>query len=206
MLHAALRAKSEYNNIKANALEASGFGDQAFTAQVNASQAENTISHYSDDNGSNRLGRSGSTPKGPLCCYGCGGPHRWSLLENGIHVIKCPNASNPGIHENTKKVIKRIQNKQKKKQQEFTKRKYLATTNFSDFNAASQERIWNQVLSVLMDTASDASSITGVTGGTSAATPAKSATAEPTVKQVMFLYNTQALNTDIHRPVLPVSI
>jgi hypothetical protein len=90
----------------------------------------------------------------------------WSLLENGIHVIKCPNASNPGIRENTKKVIKRIQNKHKKKQQEFTKRKNLATTNFRDFDAASQERIQNQFLSISMDTASVAPSITGVTGST----------------------------------------
>jgi hypothetical protein len=115
-------------------------------------------------------------------------------------VIKCPNASNRGIRKNAKKVIKRIQNK--KKQQEFTKRKNLATTNFSNFDAASQEHIQNQVLSVSMDTTSIASSITGVTGSTSAATPAKNATA----KHVVFLYDTQALNTDIHCPVLPVSI
>jgi hypothetical protein len=206
MLQAVLRAKMEYNNIKAIALEASGFSGQTFTTQVNASQAERTISCFSNDNGSNRSGRSGSTPKGPLCCYGCGGPHQKSLLKNGIHVIKCPNASNPGIHKNAKKVIKGIWNKQKKKQQVFTKRKNLATTTFSDFDVASQECIRNQVLSVLTDTASIASSITGVTGGTSAATPAKSATAKPTAKCAVFLYDAQALNTDINRPVLPVSI
>jgi hypothetical protein len=53
-----------------------------------------------------------------------------------------------------------------------------------------------------MDIASIALSITGVTGSTSAATLAKSATA----KCIVFLYDTQALNTDIHGPVLPVSI
>ncbi len=105
MLQAMLGAKTEYNNIKAIALEASGFGGQAFTAQVNTSQAEETISRYSKDNGSNR---SGSTLKGPLCCYSCGRPHLWSLLEIGTHMIKCPNAGNPGIHKNAKKVIKRI--------------------------------------------------------------------------------------------------
>jgi hypothetical protein len=173
MLQAALCAETEYNNIRAMALETSGFGGQAFTAQVNASQAEKTITRYNNDNGSDMSGRSGSTMKGPLCCYGCGGPHPWSLLKNGIHVIKCPNASNPGISENTKKVIKRNQNKCKKKQQEFTKCKNLATTNFSNLDAASQERIQNQVLSALTDTASVASSITGVTGSTSAATPAR---------------------------------
>ncbi len=70
----------------------------------------------------------------------------------------------------------------------------------------SQECIRNQVLSVLTDTASVASSITGVTGGTLAATPAKSATTKPTAKCIVFLYDAQALNTDIHRPVLLVSI
>ncbi len=120
MLQAMLCAETGYNNIRAIALEASGFSGQAFTAQVNASQAEKTITRYSNDNGSNR---SSGTQKGPLHCYGCGGPHPWSLLKNGIHVIKCPNAGNPGIHENAKKVIKCIQNKHKKKQQEFTKHK-----------------------------------------------------------------------------------
>jgi hypothetical protein len=206
MLQAAQWAEMEYKYIKAIALEASGFGGQAFTAQVNASQAERTISRYSNDNSSNWSGGSGSTLKGPLHCYGYGGPHPWSLLKNGIHVIKCPNASNPGIHKNAKKVIECIRNMQKKKQQEFTKRKNLATTNFSNFDAASQERIRNQVLSVSTDTTSVASSITRVTGGTSAAIPAKIATAKPTAKRVVFLYNAQALNTDIHRPVLPVSI
>jgi hypothetical protein len=37
MLQAALRAKTEYNNIRAIASEASGFGGQAFSAQVNTS-------------------------------------------------------------------------------------------------------------------------------------------------------------------------
>ncbi len=197
-----LRAKTKYNNIRAIALEASDFGGQTFTAQVNASQADKTITCYSNDNSSNKSGRSGTTLKGPLCCYDCGRPHPWSLLENGIHVIKCPNASNPGIRENAKKVIKCMQNKHKKKQQEFTMRKNLANTNLSNFDAASQECIWNQVLSVLTDTQSVASSITGMTGGTSAVTPAKSASA----KRVVLLCNTQALDTDIHHPMLPVSI
>jgi hypothetical protein len=75
MLQAMLRTKMEYNNIRTIASEASGFGGQAFTARINASQAEMTITRYSNDNGSNKSGRSGSTLKGPLCCYGCGRPH-----------------------------------------------------------------------------------------------------------------------------------
>jgi hypothetical protein len=108
MLQAALHAKTEYNNIRAIVSEASGVGGQVFSAQVNAIQAEKTIFWYSDDNGSSK---SGGSSKGPLCCYGCGGPHPWSLLKNGIQVIKCPNANNPGIHKNAKKVIKHIRSK-----------------------------------------------------------------------------------------------
>ena len=43
MLQATLHNKTEYNNIRAIASEASGLGSQAFSAQVNASQAEKTI-------------------------------------------------------------------------------------------------------------------------------------------------------------------
>ncbi len=113
MHQAALRAESEYNIIRAIASEVNGFGGQAFSTQANASQTKKTINRYSrggDDTGSNKS----STPsRGPLRCYGCGGPHPWSLLENRIHIIKCPNVNNPGILDNTKKVIERIHNKHK---------------------------------------------------------------------------------------------
>jgi hypothetical protein len=62
--------------------------------------------------------------------------------------VKCPNASNPGIQENAKKTIERIRAKRKKKQADFTKHKNLATTNFADFNAKSQERILLQALTL----------------------------------------------------------
>jgi hypothetical protein len=199
MLHATLRAKTEYNNIRAIASEASGLGGQAFPAQVNASQAEKTISKYTNKNGSMK---SGGSSKGPHCCFGCGRPHPLSLLENGIHVIKCPNTNTLGIWENAKKVIKHIPSKQKRKQQDFAKCKNLATANFSDFDAKGQERICNQVLNCPSETASIASSIACMTGTTLATSPAKS----PSSKCVMFLYDTQAFNTDIHHPVLPVFI
>jgi hypothetical protein len=117
----------------------------AASARVNASQAEKTIKRYSsgDDTNSNK---SLVSSWGRLCCYDCEGPHPWSLLENGIHVIKCPNTNNPGILNNAKKVIKRICNKRKKKQQDFTKRKNLAITNYSYFNKAGKEIIQKQVL------------------------------------------------------------
>ncbi len=41
-----------------------------------------------------------------------------------------------------------------------------------------------------------------MTGRTTATSPAKSASG----KRVVFLYNAQAINTNIHRPMLPVSI
>ena len=108
----------------------------------------------------------------------------------------------PGIQENAKKVIHCICSKRKRKQQDFSKRKNLATTNFSNFDAASQEGIRNKVLNCPIETASVASLITRMTGTTSATSPAKSASG----KHVVFLYNVQALNTSVHGPVLPVTI
>ena len=61
MLQAAIRAKMEYTNIRTIAAsEASGTG-QAFSTQVNASQAEKTISQYkSGDEGSHKSGSMAS--------------------------------------------------------------------------------------------------------------------------------------------------
>jgi hypothetical protein len=168
MHQAALCAKREYNNIRVIASKVNGFGGQAFSTKVNTSQAEKTIKHYSssDNTGSNKsLAFSWGSP----CCYGCGEPHPWSLLENGIHVIKCPNPNNPGIIDNAKKVIERICNKCKKKQLDFTKCKNLTTTNYSNFDKAGKEPIQQQVLnsvSIASESTSVASSITGVTGST----------------------------------------
>jgi hypothetical protein len=169
ILQLAICFKTEYIiNIRTIAREAIGMG-QAFSAQVNASHAENTIAWYSGgDVGSNKSGSTAS--HGPLHCYGCQGPHAWSVLECGIYVIKYPNAGNPGIQEKVKKTIKHICNKWKKKQQDFQRCKNLATTNYSNFNNASKERIWQQVLqsvSIASDAASISSLITSVAGGTS---------------------------------------
>ncbi len=127
-------------------------------------------------------------------------------LKNGIHVIKCPNAGNPGIHENAKKTIERIRNKQKKKQQDTQKRKNLATTNYSDFDDASKEPIWQQVLqsvSVAFDAASVSSSITGAIGGTYLAS---AGTGRGRGKPIIFMYNAQVLQIESNRPTLPVAI
>jgi hypothetical protein len=161
-------------NIRAIISEAKGFGGQAFPAQAHTSLAKKSINRYSGNN-NNDSKKSNTSNQGPLCCYGCRGPHPWSLLGNSIHMIKCPNAGNPGIHKNTKKVIYPIRSKSKKKQQDFMKHKNLATKNFSKFDDASKERIWQQVFtSVSMapsKTASIALLITGVTGGTTTPFP-----------------------------------
>jgi hypothetical protein len=204
MLQATILVETEYTNIRTITSEAIGAG-QAFSAQVNASQAEKTIAHYkSGDDASNKS--SSTASRLPLRCYGCGGPHPWSTLENGIYVIKCPNPGNPGIHENAKKTIERICNKQKKKQQDSQKRKNLATTNYSDFDDASKERIRQQVLqsvSTASDAASVSSSITGATGGTNTASPG--AGRSPS-KPIIFMYNAQVLQTKSNHPTLPVAI
>ncbi len=144
----------------------------------------------------------GSTAsRGILCGYGCGGPHPWLTLENGICVIRCPNAGNPGVHKNAKKTIKCIRNKQKKKQQDFQKQKNLATTNYSDFDKASRECIRQQVLqsiSVASDAASISSSITGLTGGTSPATAG--AGCGRGGKPFVFMYNVQVLHQRLNSP------
>ncbi len=204
MLQAAIRTKTEYTNIRTIASEAIGAG-QAFSAQVNASQAEKTIAHYkSGDDTSNKSSSTASHP--PLSCYGCGGPHPWSTLENGIYFIKCPNAGNPGIHENAKKTIECIRNKRKKKQQDSQKRKNLTPTNYSDFNDASKERIRQQVLqsvSTASDAASVSSLITGATGDTNTASPGAG---RGRGKPIIFMYNAQVLQTESNRPTLSVAI
>jgi hypothetical protein len=73
MLQATICAKTEHTNIRTIASEAIGAG-QALSAQVNASQAEKTISKYNGrDEGSNKS--SSTASHGQLCCYGCGRPH-----------------------------------------------------------------------------------------------------------------------------------
>jgi hypothetical protein len=204
MLQAAIRAKTEYNNIRTIASEAIGAG-QAFSTQVNMSQAERTISRNSG--GDDRSNKSDSmASRGLLRCYGCGGPHPWSVVENSIYVIKCPNAGNPGIHENTKKTIEWIRNQRKKRQHNHQKRKNLTTANYSDFDNANKEHIRQQVLqsiSVTSDAASISSSITGITGGT---TPTSAGAGRCCGKPIIFMYNAQVLQSKPSCPTLPVAI
>ncbi len=67
MLQATIHAKMEYTNIRTIASEAIGIG-QAVSTQVNASQAEKTVSKYkSRDEGPNKSSSTASC--GQLCCY-----------------------------------------------------------------------------------------------------------------------------------------
>ncbi len=95
MMQAAVKAKTEYTNIRTIGSEAmGGTPGRAFQAQVCVSQAKRTLTQYgTGDEGSNPTG--GRRGQGPLRCYGCGGPHPWSVLDNGTYVIKCPNAADP---------------------------------------------------------------------------------------------------------------
>ncbi len=181
MLQAALCAETEFNNIKTIASEVYGGGGQAFPVQVYASQCKKTMTRYGcGDEGTNK---SNSTSGHlPLCCYGCGGLHPWLVLENSIYVIKCPQAGDAHIAKNARRTINRIQAKRKKQQQESKKRKNLAT------NAASM-----------------CSSITGITGATST-TSAGAGCGCGRGKPIVFLYDAQVLQTETHRPVLPVAI
>jgi hypothetical protein len=119
------------------------------------------------------------------------------ILENDIHLIICPKAGNPRICKNTTKTITHICNKQKKKQQDCTNCKNLATNNFSDFNDAIKECIWQQVLqsmSVTLDAASISLSITSATGGTTAASAGSGRGKKPFV----FICNVQVVWNKTH--------
>ncbi len=75
MMQAAVKAESEYDNIRAIASKAvGGAPGQAFQAKVNASQAKRTLTQYGtgrDDCSTSTDGRCG---RDPLRCFGCGGP------------------------------------------------------------------------------------------------------------------------------------
>ncbi len=105
MMEAAVKAKTEYTNIRTIASKAMGrTPGQALQAQVHASQAKWRLTQYGTrDEGSNSTG--GRRGQGPLCCYGYGRPHPWSVLNNGTYVIKCPNAADPKICDNAKTTI-----------------------------------------------------------------------------------------------------
>jgi hypothetical protein len=130
----------------------------------------------------------------PLFCYGCGRPHPWALLENSIDVIKCPNAGNPGIAKNARKTVNCIHTKQKKQQHDSKKCKNLAIANYTDFDDAGKERIWQQVLlavSITSNAAKVSLSIIRVTHGISSVTAGAGCGCGK--KHIVFLYDIQVL-------------
>jgi hypothetical protein len=56
--------------------------------------------------------------------------------------VKCPNRSNPGVADNVTKALERHCANWKKQPTKNSKKQNLAAANFSDFDEASQQRIW----------------------------------------------------------------
>ncbi len=73
-------------------------------------------------------------------------PHPWSEFIEGKHVVKCPNKFNPGVQENAQKSLEKFRATCKKQRERNSKKRNLATTNLSDFDDVSQQRIREQVL------------------------------------------------------------
>jgi hypothetical protein len=166
MMQAAVKAETEYTNIRTIASKAMGrTPGQAFQAQVHVSQAERTLTQYgTGDEDSNPTG--GRRGQGPLRCYGCGGPHPWSVLDNETYVIKCPNAADPKIYEIAKATIDRIRKKHKKDNLYHKKKKNLATANFADFDNESKKHIRDQVLQSITISSGNGSSVNSSIIGT----------------------------------------
>ena len=79
--------------------------------------------------------------------------------------MKCPNRSNPGVADNATKTLEKYRANRKKQQMKNSKKLNLAATNFSDFDEASQQHIWEQLQQTdtnckTVDTVSVASSVT----------------------------------------------
>ena len=82
--------------------------------------------------------------------------------------MKCPNKSNPGVQEIAEQNLEKYRATRKKQQTKTSKKRNLATTNLSDFDKASQQRIWEQVLQLTTknkggDTTSVISAVTSTT-------------------------------------------
>jgi hypothetical protein len=151
MLLAAQRAKDDYTNVQRTAREAVGLGGQYFVSgsgtrgvPVFPSQAKTTLTRYSQSGGNQ--GGGGKGEKRPISCFGCGGPHLWSEHIEGKHVVKCPNKSNPGVQENVERNLEKYRATRNNQRSKTSIKQNLTTTNLSDFDKASQQRIWEQVL------------------------------------------------------------
>ena len=82
----AKKSRQTISNAAVTAVNAQGFmlqGTPMPGAQVDASQAETTITTYK---------------KGEIICLGCGLKHPWSQRQDdGTYVMTCPNKAKPGV-------------------------------------------------------------------------------------------------------------
>ncbi len=78
----------------------------------------------------------------------------------------CPNRDTPGVREHAAKNIEKMRKNHKKKHVQNTKRKNLGTANFSDFDAAGQQRIQEQCLAAVggHEVSNNTSAMSSVTG------------------------------------------
>ncbi len=124
-------------------------------------------------------------------------------------MIKCPNAADPKICENSKATINRIRKKRKKDNLDHKKKKNLATANFADFDDESKKRIHDQVLQSIAISSGDGTSITSsITGTENAFSPGSGQGRCRGGGLVVFMYNVSILTTKTSpmRPILPVGI
>jgi hypothetical protein len=177
MLQAAQQAKDNLHTIQrvarkavglSQAFHASALGGVPQGASAFPSQAEKTLVQYSPSGGysptdgspaTGGVNRGARPSPRAWQCFGCGGPHPYSELRDGTHVVICPNWDNPGVHENAAKNIMRMRKNRKKQHSQNTKRKNLGTANFLDFDKPGQQRIREQVLQSMGQEVSDHMSV-----------------------------------------------
>ena len=122
-------------------------------------------------------------------------------------MVKCPNKSNPGVQENAQKSLEKYRATRKKQQEKNSKKRNLATTNLSDFDDVSQQRIREQVLQ--SNTKSDVGDATSVISAVTS-TSQQSKTQDPQGKRnsgYVFIIDVQILAAgNPLKQMMPISI
>ena len=117
MLQAAQKAEDNRKLIAkaaVTAVNAQSFTLTGTTAGANASQAEQTLTNYT---------------KRALVCFGCGGPHVWSVRqEDKSYTVTCPNKDKDGVRSKAEAKVAEIRSKRKKKGDNGGSRKKQKTT------------------------------------------------------------------------------
>jgi hypothetical protein len=153
MLKAAQQAKDKCMMVTCVAREAVGLSQAFLTNAMGSgvrpagafpSQAKTRLNHYSSGSGRS-TDKSATSASGRGCskqffaCHGCGGPHPWSEIHDGKHIVICANWDNPGMCKNAQRNIDRIKANRKKLFKQNAKQKNLGTANFSNFDKAGQQ-------------------------------------------------------------------